>query len=57
VCSETKDHFVGIIGKGQILGMEDPNAGKNADFMTSAAVLTQNCDLYYIEREVFIRIL
>jgi hypothetical protein len=57
VNAECKQHCVGIFKKGHILGIEDFGPSKSTSFSTSAQVMTQECNVYMIERDVFCKIL
>lgn len=54
--TESRIHTVGIVSKGYIMGLEDAVFAKEAVYSTSA-VVSSECDLYRIDREVFINIL
>lgn len=51
--SETKQHIVGVVSKGHILGIEDVILGKSEFYQTSAIVHSQEdgVELYRIERD------
>lgn len=53
--SETKQHVVGVVSKGHILGIEDVILGKTEFYQTSAIVHSQEdgVELYRIERDMF----
>ena len=52
--AETKQHVMGHVGVGQILGMEEAVLGKTDQYSQTAICISSKVELFRIERDYFI---
>jgi len=52
-----KQHIVGLVSQGHILGIEEPNFGYSKTYNTGAICKTLKAELYYIEKEFLSKML
>ena len=55
--AKTKQHIVGLVNKGHILGMEEAIFGASGVYNTGALCTSLKAELYYIDKEIFTKAL
>ena len=55
--NEAKQHVVGLVGNGQILGIEELCLGKHDHYTQSVVCFSQQAELWQIDKDIFSSIL